>query len=187
VSLLDALLSRRSIPAQCLTEPGPSDAQLGAALDAALRAPDHGRLQPWRFKVIRGAARARFAELLVSAARARDPATPAAQLEKLRSRPLQAPLIIAVSARLRDHPKVPEIEQLMSCSAAAMNLLNAFHALGFGAIWLTGPSAYDTALASAIGCGSDERLIGFIYVGTIGAVVPTAPVRPARAPFVSEF
>lgn len=187
MTLLDALLSRRSIPAQCLTEPGPNEMQLGAAIDAALRAPDHGRLQPWRFRVIRGAARTRFAELLVSAARVRDPATPAAQLQKLRSRPMQAPITIAVSVRLRDHPKVPEIEQLLSGAAAAMNLLNAFHAQGFGAIWLTGPSAYDPAVASALGCGDDERLIGFVYAGTIGAVVPTAPARPARALFTSEF
>lgn len=187
MTLLDVLLSRRSIPAQCLTEPGPSEAQLGAALDAALRAPDHGRLQPWRFKLIRGAARTRFSELLVGAARARDPATPAAQLEKLRSRPLHVPLIIAVSARLRDHPKVPEVEQRLSAAAAAMNLLNAFHAQGFGAIWLTGPSAYDPAVASALGCESNEQLLGFIHVGTIGTVTPTAPERPARALFVSEF
>ena len=187
MTLLDALLSRRSIPAQCLIEPGPDDAQLSAALDAALRAPDHGRLQPWRFKVIRGAARERFAELLVNAARARDPSTPAAQLEKLRSRPLQAPLIIAVSARLRDHPKVPEIEQLLSGAAAAMNLLNAFHAQGFGAILLTGDSAYDPAVAMALGCASDEMLIGFVYAGTIGAVIPTAPVRPHNSQFTREF
>ena len=73
---IDCLLSRRSIPVQCLTGPGPSDAQLTVALDAALRAPDHGRMQPWRFRLIRGAARAKFAELLVNAAQARDPATP---------------------------------------------------------------------------------------------------------------
>lgn len=184
---LDVLSSRRSIPAQCLTGPGPDDEQLKAALDAATRAPDHGRLQPWRFKLIRGAARARFAELLVNAARARDPAATAAELQKFRSRPLQAPLIIAVSVRLRNHPKIPEIEQLMSGGAAAMNLLNAFHAQGFGAIWLTGPSAYDPAVATALGSGSDERLIGFVYAGTIGAVVPTAPVRPPSATFVTEF
>lgn len=68
-----------------------------------------------------------------------------------------------------------------------MNLLNALHAQGFGAIWLTGPSAYDPAVATALGFDADERLLGFVYVGTIGAVVPTAPVRPNRTAFVSEF
>jgi nitroreductase len=187
MTALDALLSRRSIPAQCLTGPGPDAAQLGAALDAALRAPDHGRMQPCRFRLIRGASRARFAELLVAAARARDPATPQAQLDKLASRPRQVPLVIAVSARLRENPKVPEIEQLLSVGASAMNLLNALHAQGFGAILLTGPSAYDPRVAAGLGCADDERLVGFIYVGTIGAVVPMAPARPVHAPFVSEF
>ena len=187
MSALDELLSRRSIPAQCLTAPGPDAAQLAVALDAALRAPDHGRMQPWRFKLIRGAARERFAELLVAAARVRDPALPQRQLDKLRSRPLQVPLVIAVSARLRDNPKVPEVEQLLSAGAGIMNLLNALHAQGFGAIVLTGPSIYDPAVTAALGYGADERLLCFVYVGTIGSVVPTAPERPISAGFVSEF
>lgn len=187
IAAIDALLSRRSIPAQCLTGPGPDAAQVATALDVALRAPDHGRMQPWRFRIIRGAARTTFSEVLVSAARVREPALAPAQLEKLRSRPLQVPLVIAVSARLRDNPKVPHIEQVLSAGAAVMNLLNAFHALGFGAVWLTGPSAYDPAVAAALGLHSDEQLLGFVYVGTIGSVVPTAPERPAPTAFVSEL
>jgi nitroreductase len=187
MNTLEMLLSRRSIPAQCLTGPGPDEAQLNAALEVAMRAPDHGRMQPWRFRLIRGAARARLADLLVASARARDPATPAAQLEKLRSRPQQVPLVIAVSARLRDNPKVPEIEQLLSTGASVMNLLNALHAQGFGAILLTGPSVYDPALAMALGCEAGERLVGFVYVGTVGVVTPTPPARPASAAFVSEW
>ena len=187
MTALEMLFSRRSIPAQCLTEPGPDEAQLAAALDAAVRAPDHGRMQPWRFKLIRGPAKTKFGDVLVAAARAHDPATPQRQLDKLRSRPQHAPLVIAVSARLRDNPKVPEIEQVLSVGAAVMNLLNALHAQGFGAIMLTGPSAYDPAVASALGYGSDEQLIGFVYVGTIGLLVPTAPERSAHGSFVSEY
>ena len=108
MSSVEALLARRSIAAQYLSEPGPDDAQLAAAFELALRAPDHGRLQPWHYRLIRGAARASFSELLVRRALARDPATPAAQLDKLRTRPLQAPLVIALSARVRPDPKVPE-------------------------------------------------------------------------------
>ena len=137
--------------------------------------------------LIRGAAKARFSDQLVAAARARDPAMPQAQLDKLRGRLQHVPLVIAVSARLRDNPKVPEVEQLLSSGASVMNLLNALHAQGFGAIFLTGPSAYDPAVAAALGYGVGERLLGFVYVGTVGSVVPTAPARPARADFVSEF
>jgi nitroreductase len=187
VSALDALLSRRSIPAQCLTAPGPDDAQIAHALDAAMRAPDHGRMQPWRFRLIRGEARTRFAEILVAAALAHDPATPQRQLEKIRSRPQHAPLVIAVSARMRDYPKVPEIEQTLAVGAAIMNLLNAFHVQGFGAVMLTGPSVYDPAVIKALGYSADERLVGFMYVGTIGSVVPAAPERSGHSHVVSEF
>ena len=187
MSALNTLLTRRSIPAQCLTTPGPDEAQLALALDAAMRAPDHGRMLPWRFKLIRGEAKARFAEILVAAALAHDPATPQRQLEKIRSRPQHAPLVIAISARYRDNAKVPEIEQTLAVGAAVMNLLNAFHAQGFGAVMLTGPSAYDPAVASALGYGPDERLIGFMYVGTIGAVVPAAPERTTHRSVVSDF
>ena len=187
MTALEMLLTRRSIPAQCLTEPGPDAAQLAIALDAAMRAPDHGRMQPWRFKLIRGPAKARFCDVLVAAALAHDPATPQRQLDKIRSRTQHAPLVIVVSARFRDNPKVPEIEQTLSVGAAVMNLLNALHAQGFGAILLTGPSTYDPAVASALGYGADERLIGFIYIGTIGLLVPAAPERSAHGNFVSEF
>jgi len=187
MNALEALLTRRSIPAQCLVEPGPSAAQLAVAFDAAVRAPDHGRMQPWRFKLIRGAARGRFAELLVRTTQAREPGVPQRQLDKLRARPLHAPLVVVVSARLRDNPKVPEVEQVLSVGAALMNLLNALHAQGFGAIALTGPSVYDPAVAEALGYGPEEKLVCFVYVGSIGAVVPAAPERPAQAGFVSEL
>jgi len=187
MSVLDVLLARRSIPAQCLTGPGPDDAQLAVALDAAMRAPDHGRMLPWRFKLIRGAAKDRFADILVAAALAHDPATPQRQLDKIRSRPQHAPLVIAVSARFRDNPKVPEIEQTIAVGDAVMNLLNALHAQGFGAVMLTGPSVYDPAVAKALGYGADERLIAFVYVGTIGAVVPAAPERSSHRNVLSEF
>ena len=187
MTTLEALASRRSIPAQYLTAPGPNDAQINAALDLALCAPDHGRIQPWRYRLIRGAARERFSELLVSCALRRDPATPPPRLDKLRSRPLQAPLVIVLSAQLRADPKVPAIEQQLSAAAAAMNVLNAFHLQGFGAIWLTGPSIYDPAVATALGCVEAEQLLGFMYVGTISAQAPKALARSAGAPYVAEW
>ena len=187
MSTLAALSTRRSIPVQYLSAPGPNEAQINAAVDLALCAPDHGRIQPWRYRLIRGAARERFADLLLRCALIRDPATPLAQLDKLRGRPLQAPLVIAMSARLRSDPKVPPIEQTLAAGAAAMNLLNAFHLQGFGAIWLTGPSNYDPEVHAGLGCNEDERLLGFMYVGTISAQVPKALARAARAAFVHDW
>lgn len=186
MSALDALLARRSVAAQYLTDPGPSAAQVDLAIDAALRAPDHGRIQPWRFRLVRGPARSALAERLVATTRARDPAAPDSQLEKLRAR-ARTPLMVAVSAALKADPKVPEVEQLLSVGAGVMNLLNAFTLQGFGAIWLTGPNAYDAAVAAVLGLSASERLLGFVYVGSLAANTPAPIARPSRGQFVSDW
>jgi nitroreductase len=184
--IIDTLLSRRSVPALQLREPGPSQQQIDAAIDAALRAPDHGGLKPWRFVLIHGAARAHLSELLVQRLQQREPATPPGKLEKARTMPLTAPLVIAVGAQLRQDHKVPEVEQLLAVGAGVMNLLNTFHAQGYGAIWLTGGNAYDPQIAGALGFGAHERCLGFVYVGS----KPPESLqlrRPDRSAFVREW
>jgi nitroreductase len=173
---LRSLLSRRSIPALQLQQPGPSPAQIDLAVDAALSAPDHGALAPLRLVLIRGAARERLSELFVRRMQQRDAGIPAGKIDKARRMALSAPLVIAVGARILPEHKVPEGEQLLAAAAGVMNLLNAFHAQGFGAIWLTGGNAYDTQIAAQLGFAADERCLGFVYVGTIAASV-SAPAR----------
>jgi len=185
---LATLLSRRSVPALQLHAPGPSAAQVDLALDAALRAPDHGMLRPWRFVVIRGAARERLAELFVRRTLERDPTTPEGKVNKVRNQPLNAQVVIAVGARILPAHKVPELEQLLSSGAAVMNLLNAFHAQGYGAIWLTGRNAYDPQIAAALGFSAEERCLGFVYVGSADAPSREADARrPQRSAIVREW
>jgi nitroreductase len=186
MSCIDALLARRSVAAQYLVNPGPSQAQIDAAIDVALRAPDHGRLQPWRFRLVRGPARARLAEKLVEATLRREPAAPGGQLEKIRRR-AEAPLVVVASAALKIDPKVPELEQILAAGSGVMNLLNGFHVQGFGAIWLTGPNVYDPAVAAGLGLDSSEKLLGLVHVGTPAANTPAILTRPARGLFVSEW
>ena len=164
---VQTLLTRRSVAALRLGEPGPAPEQIEAAVAAALRAPDHNNLKPWRCVLIRGDARTRLSALLFERMCAREPSTPPHKLEKVRNNPLAAPLVIAIAARLTAN-KVPEQEQLLTCGAATMNMQNVFHAQGFASIWLTGGNAYDTLVAQALGFDSDERLLGFLYVGTAG-------------------
>lgn len=185
---LATLLSRRSVPALQLHAPGPSAAQIDLALDAALHAPDHGMLRPWRFVVIRGAARERLSELFVRRTLERDPSTPEGKLNKTRNQSLNAQVVIAVGARILPGHKVPELEQLLSTGAAVMNLLNAFHAQGYGAIWLTGGNAYDAHIAAALGFGADERCLGFVYVGSADAPPREADARRLqRSAIVREW
>ncbi|MFT8246394.1 nitroreductase [Roseomonas sp. BN140053] len=183
-STLDALLSRRSVGA--LREPGPSGPELERMLETALRAPDHGWLRPWRFVLIRGEARARWADTVEAAMRARDPEVTPPMIEKQRRRILGAPVIIALGAQIREG-KIPELEQLLTVGAGAMNLLNALHAAGYGGIWLTGANAYDPRLAEALGLAPPNRLLGFLFAGTPAEELPPAPRRPALEGFVSDW
>ena len=169
------------MPPAFLAEPAPDEAALERILAAGACAPDHGKLRPWRFIVIRGPARARLGEVFVDALLKRQPDAPEAALEQERSRPLRAPLLIAVAARVAgEHPKIPEIEQILSTAAAAQNILIAAHAQGFGAKWLTGGNAYDDHVKPALGLAPDDRLIGFIHIGTMDGSPPAVPHADAR-------
>lgn len=179
MTALDTLLSRASVAE--LGEPGPSGAELETILRSGLRAPDHGRLRPWRFVVIQGAARARWAETVVAALRAREPEAPEAAVQKQRNRALGTPVIIALGAKLRPGHKIPEIEQMLSVGAAAMNMLNAVHALGYGGVWLTGANAYDPRVIEALGLEPTDKLAGFLCVGT-----PKQPPLGARRPELAD-
>jgi nitroreductase len=163
---LAQLLERRSVPARLLGEPGPDPAQLQAMLAAAVRVPDHGRLTPWRFLRIQGAARDALGELLVRLTRERAPDSPESALDKERRRFSHAPLVIVVIATPLVGHKVPEIEQLLSGGSVCFGLLQAAQALGFGAQWLTGWAAYDAQVQAALGLEPGERILGFIHVGT---------------------
>jgi nitroreductase len=101
--------------------------------------------------------------------------------------PLTAPLVIAVAAQLRQDHKVPEVEQLLATGAGVMNMLNAFHAQGFGAIWLTGGNAYDPEIAAALGFDAQQRCLGFVYVGSKSSPDNSPPRRPERAAFVRDW
>jgi nitroreductase len=181
---IEALLSRRSCA--LLREPAPEGATLDIILDAGLRAPDHGRLRPWRFVLIRGAARKDFAELLVEALRRREAEPQPAMVERLRSRILGVPLLIAIGARIKTAGPIPEIEQLLAAGAAAMNMLTAVHALGYGAMWVTGAHAYDRSVNEALGFAWPDRLVGMLFVGTPQESLP-APRRPSRQEHVREW
>ena len=184
---LDLLLSRRSTGA--LAEPAPSGTELDLILEAGLHVPDHGRLRPWRFVLIRGEARTAFGECLAEAVKARDRTAPAALQDRYRAWAVRSPLLIAVGTRIRPGHPVPEVEQVLSAGAAAMNMLNAIHLLGYAGIWVTGANAYDIRVNEALGFRAPNRLVGFLAVGTpINAPEPMpASQRPDQSAHVFEW
>jgi nitroreductase len=184
--LLQFLDSRRSVPSKQLTEPGPDDTALLRMLQAAVRVPDHGKLVPFRLLRIQGQARHALGEMLVALTLQRDPQAPAAAIDKESARFSHAPLIITVIARLTPDHKVPEQEQLLSAGCVCFALLQSAQALGFGAQWLTGWAAYDQAIGRALGLGENEKIAGFIHIGTPRLDVPERD-RPEAAALLSDW
>ena len=183
---LSALRHRRSTPSRLLGPPGPDAAQLQALLECAVRVPDHGKLAPWRFIAIAGEARVSLGEFLAARSLERDPAAAPALVEKDRLRFCHAPLVLVVVACLTPGHKVPEQEQLLSGGALCFQLLLAADAMGFGAQWLTGWPAYDPAVAATLGLVANERVLGFIHLGSAREAVPERE-RPDAMALLSEF
>ena len=161
---LGLLLSRRSGSAKAMTEPGPRPEQLRTILAAGARAPDHGKLAPWRFILFEGEARARMGRLLVESLNENE-ATPERAAQE-RGRFLRAPVVVAVVSRVREGIPIPEWEQMLSAGAVCQNILVAAHALGFVANWITEWCAYHPRVKEALGLKPGERIAGFIYIGT---------------------
>ena len=182
---IDALLERRS--ARALTEPGPDDGTLGLMLTAATRAPDHGRLRPWRFVVIRGAARARLGELLAGHLQRAQPNASAEALERERLKSQRAPVIVVVAAHCHAAAKIPMIEQTLSAGAAAYAVMLAAPALGFGAMWKTGDASYDPVVREGLGLGPEDSIVGFLYLGTEAGEPVVAGARPDWQSFTREL
>ena len=179
---VELLATRRSASALTLVEPGPSPAQVEKLLTLATRVPDHGKLFPWRFIIIEGAAKDRLsAELEIMAAARADAPKALAGLGKLKT----PPLCIAVVSRVTEG-KIPEWEQVLSAGAVCMNLLLAAAAVGFGANWITGWYAYDEAALALLGVGGGERIAGFVHVGT-PAEAPLERARPDVAALTTRL
>jgi nitroreductase len=187
-SALSLLKTRRSGKPREMVAPGPSPAELQQILAIGSRTPDHGTLTPWRFVTVADDQRDQLAALLGEALAEEEPDAPPAKFTKAEEFAHSgAALVVVISAPVPDH-KIPVWEQILSCGAAAMNILHAAHALGFAGGWVTGRHA-DSDRVSAAFCESGERIAGFIFIGTPGRELEERPRpelsavwRPWRAP-----
>jgi len=184
---LQAILTRVTVPPVKMGEPGPDDAALCRMLEAAAAAPDHGKLRPWRFLLVRGDGRERLGALFAAALAAERPGTSAAEIDKQRTAPLRAPLIVVAIARIDpDHPKIPAWEQQASVACAVHNLLLAAHALGFAGKWATGGNAASPAVRRGLGLAAEETIAGLLYIGTAREPQPLPP-RPDPAEIATPW
>lgn len=186
-STLALLKSRRSLKPDLMVEPGPSPAELDVLLTIASRVPDHKKLVPWRFIVFSGDARASFGEKIAEACEAEEKMPPSSiRLETERKRLLRAPVVVAVISRVVDKPGAPEWEQILSAGASAMNLCIAANAMGYATCWLTEWIAYSPRVRAALGLEANERVAGFVYIGSAAAKPEERP-RPALGDIVTHW
>ena len=177
---LDALLNRVSAPR--LLDPAPTAEQREVLFAAALRAPDHGQLRPYRFLTVEGEARNQLGEILAQAVQGQGGEVTQAALDKARAMPLRAPLVVVVVARLQEHFKVPKSEQLITAGCAAYAIELAAFAQGIGAVWRTGELSYNAHVAKGLGLEDGEEVVAFLYLGT-----PQNELRDAPKVNSAEF
>ena len=176
MDIFEAIHTRQSIPK---VKPDPVPRELiERVLEAAVQAPNHHKVRPWRFVVLTGSARERLGEVMAASLHRRDPNATDDALNKERAKMLRAPVVIAVGVSKPTLPKELEIENVCAAAAATQNLLLAAHALGLGAMWRTGSAAFDPAAKTFLGFGPDQHVIAFVYVGYPESVA-TPPSRPS--------
>lgn len=184
--MIDFLLTRRSIHIRTMQGPGPNDADLRKILEAGMRVPDHGRLTPWRFVVIRGDARKTLGDKIAKLYKAKNPDAIDEQVEIERERLLRAPIVVAVVSKVVQGHKIPVWEQTLSSGAACQNILIAALSMGHAAMWVTEWYSYNADFKAALGLAADDQIAGFVYLGTEGGPVEER-ARPSYDDIVSEW
>jgi nitroreductase len=163
--LIDLIQSRNAHAK--LVKPAPDSDDLQKIFAAAYRAPDHAKLVPARFRVIEGDGLKALGQLFVDVNQEKSNAPLSSEeQEAIIKKPLRAPMIIVASAMIQENEKVPEIEQMLSAGCSVQNSLLSIEALGFGAIWRTGDIAFEPRVHEGLGFDQNEKMLGFIYVGT---------------------
>ena len=176
-TVLETLLTRRSVVAKDMVAPGPTDEQIDQILSAGHRVPDHGKIGPWRFILFKDEARTEFGQILGRIAAEKNPEASDALLEYEQNRFNRAPLVIAVIASPNVEHKVPVWEQHLAAGAVCQNMLLAATGLGFASQWLTEWYAYDEDVKQELELNENEAIAGFIYIGS-AEQKPKERVRP---------
>lgn len=185
--VLDLLLTRRSTVAKDQAGPGPSDSDLDLILQAAIRVPDHGKLTPWRIQVLRSEGQAALGALWGALFAADHPEATEKQIAFERDRPSRTPILLAVTAKLAPHAKIPQWEMILSGGAVCQNILIAAEALGHAAQWLSEWPSYREEVVAHLGHDpATDKILGFIHLGS-KQTAPWERARPERDAVISEW
>lgn len=184
---IELLLGRSSANVKRLQAPAPSGDDLKTIMQSAMVAPDHKGLHPWDYQIIEGDARKALGNLFAQAVEEWEEEPREKDRRKLYEKALRAPMIIAGIVRgVPNHRKVPISEQIASVSCGMHSMLLAAQALGYGAVWLSGPMAYSKVVGEAFKLGEHDVMMGFLYLGTSSQKLPSKR-RPNSEDYFSEW
>ena len=161
---LEYIQKRRSCSLKMMGENGPDKDEITTILDAAARTPDHGRMFPWYFIVLKGESREKAGQLLAEAWKADNPDAPEEKLRLESGKFMRAPTVIMVISRIK-RGKHPQWEQFLSAGAVCQNLCLAANAMGYGTNWLTEWYSYSALFKAAMGLDDTDHIAGVIYIG----------------------
>lgn len=177
--VIDALFARRSASAKMLAAPGPDDTQIRLIVEAASRAPDHGRLVPFRFLHIADSARDRLADMLGASAHDLSSGATEEDAQRSREKAYQGPCLIAVIARIDpQHIKITASDQWLAVGCALENLVLAVQATGFAAAIRSGAFLETPSMRNGFSLGPQEHLVSIVAIGTALEWPPAKP-KPA--------
>jgi len=175
MNIFETIKSRQSV-GKVKLDPVPRE-MVEKLLTAAVQAPNHYKVRPWRFVVLTGAGREKLGDVMAASLQEQHPEYPPEAFDKERGKPLRSPLLIAVGVDKPAEAKVIEVENICATAAAIQNLLLAAHAEGLGAKWRTGGPATDPKVKQFLGFEPDQHLIGFLYIG-----YPETDLEPKERP-----
>lgn len=163
MDIFEAIYGRRTIK-KVKPDPLPRE-MVEKLLSAAVQAPNHHKVRPWRFVVLMGDGRKKLGDVMAASFADRYPDAAPESLDKTRALPLRAPAVIAIGLDKPTDSKIIEVENISAASAAGQNILLAAYALGLGAVWRTGEWARDIKVKEFLGFAADQHIVGFIYIG----------------------
>ena len=167
MSVYETIKKRRSIGK--MTAERPTRQQIEKLLEAATHAPNHHKVEPWKFIVLAGRAREELGAVMAAALETRLDETGAMKVEALinkeRSKLMRSPVVIVVVAQAPTSSKVMEIENIEATAAAVQNMLLAAEEMGLATMWRTGDAAYDPRIKKWLGLALTDHIVSFLYIG----------------------
>jgi len=148
-------------------------------VENATWAPNHGKTEPWFFKVFTGNGLQTFATLQ-SELYKEDAADKFKEDKylKLQTQPLLASHIISIGMRRTTTKNIPEIEDIEAVACAVQNIYLSVAAYGLGGYWTTGGVTYLDKAKSYFGLGEQDKLLGFFYIAHVAIPSPAASRQP---------